>query len=71
VRELEVRLLGLELRVGEGRRIAHRDPLPGNSRANGLAQKSPDIPGTVLNFTRPNKASTCSFPFSSVRTLNL
>ena len=67
----QVGLLSVELRVGERRMTTHRNHFPGISIANGCAQKSPDIPGNVLTFTRPFKASTCSFPFSSVRTLNL
>jgi hypothetical protein len=71
VRVLQVGLLRLDLGIGEWRRCAHRRRVPAKSIAIASAQKYPDIPGTVLNFTRPNKASTCSYPFSSVRTLNL
>ena len=68
---LEVGLLGLQLRIGEWRRPAHRHRTRPKTRASASAQKSPDIPGIVLRFAGFYKPSTWDFPFSSVRTLNL
>jgi hypothetical protein len=59
------------LGIGWGRGHTHEAWVSPKSRVKAPAQKSPDIPGTVLDLDIQNNTLSWYFTFSSVRTLNL
>ena len=53
---VEGRLLGGHLGIGRGSGHAHRGPISAKTRAKAPAQKSPDIPGTLLHLDLSKQA---------------
>ena len=68
---VECGLLSGDLGIGRGSGRAHRGPISAKTRGKAPAQKSPDIPGTVLHLDLSNKPFSWYFAFSSAWTLNL
>ncbi len=59
------------LGIGWGSGHTHLGPNTVETRAKAPAQKSPDIPGTLLHLHLRNKPFSWYFAFSSAGTLNL
>ena len=64
-------LFGCNLGIGRGSGGTHEAWDSPKPRAKAPAQKSPDIPGTVLDLDLQNNSLSWYFAFSSVRTLNV